>query len=141
MSTAALRPASRGSPTASLSCPLPSTPLPPSKSRKNQDKNSGLKDEGLREREGVVSLNTLSPSRPARQGGPGEGPALSLPLIGVIRAPGAERAGQAWKPGGHLPRPRDRHCTHPLIPGLLTDGPGFPSSLPKARDWRAELWA
>lgn len=139
MSTAALRPASRGSPTASLSCPLSSTPLPPSKRRKNQDKSSGLKDEGLREREGVVSLNTLSPSRPARQGGLGEGPAQSLPLIGVIgpqELRGLDKCGN--QEGTCLGPETD---TAPTLSGPWSSHrPGFPSSLPKARDWRAELW-
>lgn len=65
----------------------------------------------------MVSLNTLSSLRPVRQEGPGEGPALSFPSslgeplslsVRQVRgegAPGAERAGQEWRPGGPLLRP------------------------------------
>lgn len=62
-------------------------------------------------------MNTLPSLRPVRQEGPGEGPALYFPFslgeplspsIGQVRgegAPGAEKAGQEWRPGGFLLRP------------------------------------
>lgn len=137
LSAAALRPAGKSLAVShreagrlSLPCNLPHTPLPPPKSKRNQDKDERTKGS---ERGRVWSPWThfLTQGQRSQEQVQPSLPLCVEPLAPSVRhgqgAPVADRVGQVWRPGGHLPRPWDEPTAFTLrYWEFLTDNPVFP---------------